>query len=93
MDSQIWGYPLLAKHRFWLPKVEPQKLGNSSALFVSFSFLSVRTGFYKILDNVHLEWRDELHVPNAVGWELNRGKKVYRCISLAKSMDPTMYVI
>ncbi|WJZ96520.1 hypothetical protein VitviT2T_015198 [Vitis vinifera] len=39
------------------------------------------------------EWRDELHVPNVVGWELNRGKKVYRCISLAKSMDPTRLAI
>lgn len=45
------------------------------------------------MNNVLLEWRDELHVPNVVGWELNRGKKVYRCISLAKSMDPTRYVI
>ncbi|RVW18862.1 Ubiquitin-like modifier-activating enzyme atg7 [Vitis vinifera] len=65
VDSRIWGYPLLVKHRFRLPKVEPQKL----------------------------EWRDELHVPNVVGWELNRGKKVYRCISLAKSMDPTRLAI
>ena len=46
MDSRIWGYPLLVKHRFRLPKVEPQKLGNSSALFVGFSFLIARTGFY-----------------------------------------------
>ncbi|KAI7999501.1 Ubiquitin-like modifier-activating enzyme atg7 [Camellia lanceoleosa] len=34
-------------------------------------------------------WKDSLHIPNAVGWELNRGKKLLRCISLAKSMDPT----
>ncbi|GMN50693.1 hypothetical protein TIFTF001_019836 [Ficus carica] len=38
-------------------------------------------------------WKDHHCVPNAVGWELNRGKKVPRCISLAKSMDPTRLAI
>uniref|UniRef100_A0A5B7AY90 Ubiquitin-like modifier-activating enzyme ATG7 n=1 Tax=Davidia involucrata TaxID=16924 RepID=A0A5B7AY90_DAVIN len=38
-------------------------------------------------------WKDHQHMPNAVGWELNRGKKVSRCISLAKSMDPTRLAI
>ncbi|XP_052202532.1 ubiquitin-like modifier-activating enzyme atg7 [Diospyros lotus] len=33
-------------------------------------------------------WKDHHGVRNATGWELNRGKKVPRCISLAKSMDP-----
>ncbi|XP_024025638.1 ubiquitin-like modifier-activating enzyme atg7 isoform X2 [Morus notabilis] len=38
-------------------------------------------------------WKDRQFIPNAVGWELNRGKlnrgkMVPRCISLAKSMDP-----
>ncbi|KAH7833285.1 hypothetical protein Vadar_004797 [Vaccinium darrowii] len=33
-------------------------------------------------------WKDPQQVPNAVGWELNRGKKVSKCISLAQSMDP-----
>lgn len=51
------------------------------------------TYFAKFVNIVCLEWRDERHVPNAVGWELNRGKKIYRCISLAKSMDPTRFVI
>ncbi|KAK3019213.1 hypothetical protein RJ639_004867 [Escallonia herrerae] len=38
-------------------------------------------------------WEDPQHIPSAVGWELNRGKKVPRCISLAKSMDPTRLAI
>lgn len=36
-------------------------------------------------------WKDT--VPNAVGWELNKGRKVPRCISLAQSMDPTRLAI
>ncbi|KAF8409020.1 hypothetical protein HHK36_005092 [Tetracentron sinense] len=40
-------------------------------------------------NGVCLGWRDPQFVPNAVGWELNRGKKVSRCITLAQSMDPT----
>ncbi|KAK4487741.1 hypothetical protein RD792_005595 [Penstemon davidsonii] len=36
------------------------------------------------------EWINNQNMPNAVGWELNnRGRKVSRCISLAKTMDPT----
>lgn len=38
-------------------------------------------------------WKDNQDIPNAVGWELNRGKKVPRCISLAKSIDPTRLAI
>ncbi|KAJ7947078.1 ubiquitin-like modifier-activating enzyme atg7 [Quillaja saponaria] len=38
-------------------------------------------------------WRDSECVPNAVGWELNKGRKVPRCISLAQSMDPTRLAI
>lgn len=38
-------------------------------------------------------WGDHQCVPNAVGWELNKGRKVPRCISLAKSMDPTRLAI
>ncbi|PON73810.1 Ubiquitin-like modifier-activating enzyme Atg [Trema orientale] len=38
-------------------------------------------------------WKDLQCVPNAVGWELNKGKNVPRCISLAKSMDPTRLAI
>ncbi|GMH05504.1 hypothetical protein Nepgr_007344 [Nepenthes gracilis] len=34
------------------------------------------------------EWRYEQHVPSSVGWELNRGKRLPRCITLSKSMDP-----
>ncbi|CAK9152601.1 unnamed protein product [Ilex paraguariensis] len=37
--------------------------------------------------------KDLQHIPNAVGWELNRGKRIPRCISLAKSMDPTRLAI
>ncbi|CAL0329420.1 unnamed protein product [Lupinus luteus] len=36
-------------------------------------------------------WKDA--VPNAVGWELNKGRKVPRCIGLAQSMDPTRLAI
>lgn len=32
-------------------------------------------------------------MPNAVGWELNKGRKVPRCISLAQSMDPTRFIV
>ncbi|PQQ03315.1 ubiquitin-like modifier-activating enzyme atg7 [Prunus yedoensis var. nudiflora] len=38
-------------------------------------------------------WRDHPYVPNAVGWELNKGRKIPRGISLAKSMDPTRLAI
>ncbi|XP_021639573.2 ubiquitin-like modifier-activating enzyme atg7 isoform X2 [Hevea brasiliensis] len=38
-------------------------------------------------------WRDLLRVPNAVGWELNKGRHISRVINLAKSMDPTMLAI
>ncbi|RZB73669.1 Ubiquitin-like modifier-activating enzyme atg7 isoform D [Glycine soja] len=36
-------------------------------------------------------WKDT--VPSAVGWELNKGRKAPRCISLAQSMDPTRLAI
>ncbi|KMT04515.1 hypothetical protein BVRB_8g181770 [Beta vulgaris subsp. vulgaris] len=35
------------------------------------------------------EWKDHDHVPNTVGWELDRGKKITRSVDLAQSMDPT----
>lgn len=38
-------------------------------------------------------WRDHQCLPNAVGWEQNKGRQVSRCISLAKSMDPTRLAI
>ncbi|KAF5177870.1 Ubiquitin-like modifier-activating enzyme atg7 [Thalictrum thalictroides] len=38
-------------------------------------------------------WNDPEFIPNAVGWEVNRGKKIPRCITLAKSMDPTRLAI
>lgn len=38
-------------------------------------------------------WKDQDHVPNAVGWELNRGKRVSRCINLSTSMDPTRMAV
>ncbi|XP_027354377.1 ubiquitin-like modifier-activating enzyme atg7 isoform X1 [Abrus precatorius] len=37
------------------------------------------------------EWKDT--VPSAVGWELNKGRKAPRCISLAQSMDPTRLAV
>ncbi|KAK7404257.1 hypothetical protein VNO78_05000 [Psophocarpus tetragonolobus] len=36
-------------------------------------------------------WKDT--VPSAVGWELNKGRKAPRCISLGQSMDPTRLAI
>ncbi|KAI4296917.1 hypothetical protein L6164_036834 [Bauhinia variegata] len=36
-------------------------------------------------------WRD--NIPNAVGWELNKGRKISRCIRLAQSMDPTRLAV
>ncbi|KAH6829155.1 ThiF family protein [Perilla frutescens var. hirtella] len=40
------------------------------------------------------ELRNHQNTPNAVGWEHNnRGKKAPRCISLAKTMDPTRLAI
>ncbi|KAL5772250.1 hypothetical protein ACOSQ2_012174 [Xanthoceras sorbifolium] len=38
-------------------------------------------------------WKELQGVPNAVGWELNNGRKISRRISLAKSMDPTRLAI
>ncbi|KAJ9136048.1 hypothetical protein P3X46_033162 [Hevea brasiliensis] len=38
-------------------------------------------------------WRDLQCVPNAVGWELNKGRHISRVINLAKSMDPAMLAI
>nr|APT43518.1 autophagy protein ATG7 [Nicotiana benthamiana] len=38
-------------------------------------------------------WRNHQSMPNAVGWELKRGKKVSRCISLAKTMDPSRLAV
>ncbi|CAO2823538.1 unnamed protein product [Amaranthus hypochondriacus] len=35
------------------------------------------------------EWKGHGHVPKAVGWELDKAKKVTRSINLATSMDPT----
>lgn len=37
--------------------------------------------------------RDQSYMPNVVGWELSKGKKRYRNINLAKSMDPTRLAI
>lgn len=45
------------------------------------------------LITVQQGWREQQCVPNAVGWELNKGRKVPRCINLAKSMDPTRLAI
>ncbi|CAN1327384.1 Ubiquitin-like modifier-activating enzyme atg7 [Linum perenne] len=42
---------------------------------------------------VHGSTRDNQDVPNAVGWELSKGRAVPRCITLAKSMDPTRLAI
>ncbi|XP_010279100.1 PREDICTED: ubiquitin-like modifier-activating enzyme atg7 [Nelumbo nucifera] len=47
----------------------------------------------EVLLSVPQGWRDCQSVPNAVGWELNRNKKVPRCIRLAESMDPMRLAI
>ncbi|KAJ8552033.1 hypothetical protein K7X08_028476 [Anisodus acutangulus] len=39
------------------------------------------------------DWRNHQNMRNVVGWELNKGKKVPRCISLAKTMDPTRLAV
>ncbi|WOH11929.1 hypothetical protein DCAR_0831425 [Daucus carota subsp. sativus] len=39
------------------------------------------------LISVSQEWKLHKHIPKAVGWEVNKGKKT-RCITLANSMDP-----
>lgn len=46
-----------------------------------------------ITADICVGWRDSQCVPNAVGWELNKGRKAPRCIGLAKSMDPTRYAL
>lgn len=38
-------------------------------------------------------WKSDEMVPNSVGWEQNKGKAIPRCISLARTMDPTRLVI
>ncbi|KAF3452098.1 hypothetical protein FNV43_RR08195 [Rhamnella rubrinervis] len=38
-------------------------------------------------------WKDHQSVPNAVGWELSKGRKLSRHISLASSMDPTRLAV
>ncbi|GKB29855.1 ubiquitin-like modifier-activating enzyme ATG7 [Tanacetum coccineum] len=38
-------------------------------------------------------WQDQEYVPNAVGWELNKGKRVPRHINLSTTMDPTRMAI
>ncbi|CAM8991460.1 unnamed protein product [Rhodiola kirilowii] len=39
------------------------------------------------------DWRRPENLPDVVGWELNKGKRVPRCISLAQSMDPTRLAV
>nr|DAD24839.1 TPA_asm: hypothetical protein HUJ06_026303 [Nelumbo nucifera] len=48
--------------------------------------------FHKV-EQWKMGWRDHQSIPNAVGWELNRGKKISRCIRLAESMDPMRLAI
>ncbi|KAL6992408.1 Autophagy protein 7 [Sarracenia purpurea var. burkii] len=45
------------------------------------------------LISVSQGWKDRQHMPNAGGWELNRGKELPRLTRLAKSMDPTRLAI
>ncbi|KAK9088840.1 hypothetical protein Scep_027922 [Stephania cephalantha] len=45
------------------------------------------------LVSVSQAWDDPQFIPKAVGWELNKGKKASRCITLANSMDPTRLAI
>ncbi|EEF39865.1 autophagy protein, putative [Ricinus communis] len=38
-------------------------------------------------------WADPQCVPNAVGWELNKGRQISRVIHLANSLDPTRLAV
>ncbi|KAF5943889.1 hypothetical protein HYC85_017966, partial [Camellia sinensis] len=61
---------------------ENRGFADLSLSLIGEAFISVSQG-----------WKDNQHIPNAVGWELNKGKKVPRCISLTKSIDPTRLAI
>ncbi|CAM8994838.1 unnamed protein product [Rhodiola kirilowii] len=39
------------------------------------------------------DWRRPENLPDVVGWELNKGKRIPRGISLAQSMDPTRLAV
>ncbi|CAA2937359.1 ubiquitin-like modifier-activating enzyme atg7 [Olea europaea subsp. europaea] len=63
---------------------------------------AVEEGFWRSLSSLKLNklwldespipitgWKTNYNMPNAVGWERNRGRMVPRFISLANTMDPT----
>ncbi|XP_058195941.1 ubiquitin-like modifier-activating enzyme atg7 isoform X3 [Rhododendron vialii] len=98
------GWPLrnflaLIGSRWNLEKVcffcyrENRGFADLSLSLIGEALLSVSQGFLEHKNNICSGWKDTQHVPNAVGWEFNRGKKVPRCISLAQSMDPKRLAI
>ncbi|GFY88970.1 ThiF family protein [Actinidia rufa] len=98
------GWPLrnllaLICSRWKLEKVyffcyrENRGFADLSLSLIGEALISVSQGFLEYINNICLGWKDHQHMPYAVGWEFNRGKKVPRCISLAKSMDPTRLAI
>ncbi|KAG5517029.1 hypothetical protein RHGRI_037694 [Rhododendron griersonianum] len=98
------GWPLrnflaLIGSRWNLEKVcffcyrENRGFADLSLSLIGEALLSVSQGFPEHKNHICSGWKDTQHVPNAVGWEFNRGKKVPRCISLAQSMDPKRLAI
>lgn len=45
------------------------------------------------MDETLVGVKDPEIVPASLGWEMNKGKAVPRCISLARTMDPTRYIL
>ncbi|KAI8534590.1 hypothetical protein RHMOL_Rhmol10G0102200 [Rhododendron molle] len=93
------GWPLrnflaLIGSRWNLEKVcffcyrENRGFADLSLSLIGEALLSVSQGFPENKNHICSGWKDTQHVPNAVGWEFNRGKKVPTCICLAQSMDP-----
>ncbi|KAI8525686.1 hypothetical protein RHMOL_Rhmol13G0248700 [Rhododendron molle] len=98
------GWPLrnflaLIRSRWNLEKVcffcyrENRGFADLSLSLIGEALLSVSQGFPEHKNHICSGWKDTQHVPNAVGWEFNRGKKVPRCISLVQSMDPKRLAI
>ncbi|KAI8534585.1 hypothetical protein RHMOL_Rhmol10G0102100 [Rhododendron molle] len=72
---------------------ENRGFADLSLSLIGEALLSVSQGFPEHKNHICSGWKDTHLVPNAVGWEFNRGKKVPRCISLAQSMDPKRLAI
>ncbi|KAH7855425.1 hypothetical protein Vadar_024669 [Vaccinium darrowii] len=72
---------------------ENRGFADLSLSLIGEALISISQGFPENRNNISSGWKDPQQVPNAVGWEFNRGKKVSRCISLAQSMDPIRLAI